>query len=449
MNYVLCKQFSVAPFVFLLVFLLNFYCHASAQGVSKVGETNSSAIEWNDFYHSPPGTFHANTGYRITFYYKVIKRANDAKFYLVVNDSSQKHKTFDWQDWTGKPGAAGNISTMFIDRDSDDYTFVVGIHNQGSIHIYDVKIAADPLLKPLNLSFPGPHRTWHSPASSTYYIDSVNGSDGNSGKTSRSPWRTLKRINEGVFSPGDRILLHCGSVWNGYLTPAGSGSASTPIVVDSYGSGPKPQINGQGLWLAALYLSNESYVTIRNLNISNHGHEPQPKLTGVSINEIDFGTASSIHLDSLDIHDVTGSELKTEGGGAGINCTCVGEKKATRFDGLLIENCRLTRTDRNGITVNGAYARIAWYPCLDVVIRHNILEDIGGDGIVPVGCDGALIEYNVLHGGRMRTLDYAAGIWPWSCDDTIVQFNEVSGMRGTNDGEGFDSDWNCRNSLFQ
>ena len=79
----------------------------------------------------------------------------------------------------------------------------------------------------------------------------------------------------------------------------------------------------------------------------------------------------------------------------------------------------------------------------------TLLTDIGGDGIVPIGCDGCLIEHNVLRGGRMRAQDYAAGIWPWSCDNTVVQFNEVSGMKGTMDGEGYDSDYNCRHTLFQ
>jgi hypothetical protein len=49
----------------------------------------------------------------------------------------------------------------------------------------------------------------------------------------------------------------------------------------------------------------------------------------------------------------------------------------------------------------------------------------------------------------MRCEDYAAGIWPFSCDDTVIQFNEVSGMKGTKDGQGFDSDYGSRRSVFQ
>ena len=54
-----------------------------------------------------------------------------------------------------------------------------------------------------------------------------------------------------------------------------------------------------------------------------------------------------------------------------------------------------------------------------------------------------------MRGARMRCDDYAAGIWPWDCDDTVIQFNEVSGLKGTKDGEAFDSDAYTRNTLFQ
>jgi hypothetical protein len=43
----------------------------------------------------------------------------------------------------------------------------------------------------------------------------------------------------------------------------------------------------------------------------------------------------------------------------------------------------------------------------------------------------------------------AAGLWPWSADNTIIQFNEVSGHKAKWDGQGFDSDWNCQNTVIQ
>jgi hypothetical protein len=83
------------------------------------------------------------------------------------------------------------------------------------------------------------------------------------------------------------------------------------------------------------------------------------------------------------------------------------------------------------------------------VIRNNVLDDIGGDGIVNVATDGALVENNTVSHANQRSDGYNAGIWPWSADNTVVQFNEVYGTRGQRDGEGFDSDWNSRHTIIQ
>src|ERR1035437_2808670 len=150
-----------------------------------------------------------------------------------------------------------------------------------------------------------------------------------------------------------------------------------------------------------------------------------------------------IRLRNLFVHDVNGALRKSQEG-CGIFFESRGGNQS-HFDDLLIENCHLLRTDRNGICQkNSGGAR-----SLHVVIRGNLLEDIGGEGIKPWGSNGALVEHNVVRGGRMRCQDAAAGIWPWDSDDTIIQFNEVSGMKGVNDGQGFDSDYRCRNSVFQ
>ena len=314
----------------------------------------------------------------------------------------------------------------------------------------NIVIQTDPDHRPIVAEHPAPQRTWKSPGRTTYYVDSQQGNDTADGRSAVHAWRTLARINAGTFGPGDRIRLRAGGHWAGFLAPGGSGTLGHPITLTRYGQGAKPQIDGQGLSLATLTLNNVECWEVSGLDIANKGTQPQPKLAGVEVDAYDFGTAHHILLKDLDVHDVTGSNVKSEGGGAGINCACGGDKMKSRFDGLTIEGCRLTRTDRNGITMGGNWKRdSSWFPSLHVVIRGNRLDDIGGDGIVPIGCDGALVEHNILHGGRMRAQDYAAGIWPWSCDNTTIQENEVSGMKGTNDGEGYDCDYNCRNTLFQ
>jgi hypothetical protein len=156
-----------------------------------------------------------------------------------------------------------------------------------------------------------------------------------------------------------------------------------------------------------------------------------------------FGKMRHIRLRNLFVHDVNG-DLRKEQEGCGIYFESRGGNDS-HFDDLLIENCHVIRTDRNGICQRTrGRAR-----SLNVVIRSNLLEDIGGDCIKIWGSNGALVEHNTVRGGRMRCEDYAAGIWPFASDDTLIQFNEVSGMKGTKDGQGFDSDYQSRRSVFQ
>ena len=417
-------------------------------GQTITGDSRLSLAQWNEFYHSDPNLLAPNTAYRISFSYNTLSCPNGSKFYILVRDSDHNDTVFI-KTWDSTAAANGHFDLTYYNRTAYPYRLVFGIEYLGKVVISDLSVVDDPTLIPHSAPLPKIVRTWTSPAASTYYVDSANGNDANSGLTAGSAWASLDRINSGTFAPGDKILLHRGSSWDGFFSPGGSGTAAAPIVVTSYGDGPKPRMNAAGAVRATVYLTNCSNVTIRNVDISNRAPTPTPGLTGVLVRETNFGTATGLTLDSLNIHDVDGSDVKDDGGGSGISCQCSGNKIPTRFDGLTIENCRLNHTDRDGITMYGSWNRSAWYPSLHVIIRNNILENIGGDGIVPIACDGALVEHNILHGARMRAADYAAGIWPWSCDNTVVQFNEVSGMKGTNDGEGYDSDWNCRNSLFQ
>ena len=293
----------------------------------------------------------------------------------------------------------------------------------------------------------------------TYYVDSRQGNDGNDGLSAKKAWKSLDAVNRITFSPGDTILFKAGAVWKGQLKPQGSGTPENPIRIDQYGSKEPagnfkglPRIDAEGQYDAALYLYNIQGWEVRHLELTNTGPTDKARRSGAWVQIRNFGTAKHIILDGLYIHDVNGSLVKKEGGGQGIRLSNEGSRsQQSRFDGLIVENCLLQRCRRNGIIQNGYWQRDRWYPNLNVVICGNLLEEVPGDGIVPIGCDGAIIEYN-----RMRNCprllpegEAAAGIWPWSCDNTIIQFNEVSDHKAPWDGQGFDSDWNCRNTIIQ
>ncbi|MBN1506920.1 MAG: right-handed parallel beta-helix repeat-containing protein [Sedimentisphaerales bacterium] len=277
-----------------------------------------------------------------------------------------------------------------------------------------------------------------------YYVDSTSGDDGKSGLSPRQAWKSLTKVNDPVFRPGDKVLFKRGTQYTGQLRPQGSGQQDNPIVLASYGTGPKPRIDGEGKVLDAVLVRNIEHWDISDLEVTNQGPERQPWRTGVRVVVEDYGTMRHIHLRGLYVHDVNG-DLRKSHEGCGIFFEAKGGKDS-HFDDLLIEDCHLVRTDRNGICQRRGRGAAR---SLGVVIRGNLLEDIGGDAIKPWGSNGALVEHNIVRGGRTRCDDYAAGIWPWDCDDTVIQFNEVSGMKGTKDGQAFDSDYRCRNTLFQ
>lgn len=285
-----------------------------------------------------------------------------------------------------------------------------------------------------------------------YYIDSQEGNDDNDGRSEKSAWKTLKKVNEHKFVAGDQILFKRSASWNGEFIITSSGDKEKPIIVSAYGTGERPAIIGNDSSMYAVKIYNAQYVQLNDLAVINTGKERLAGRTGVKVEINNFGNAHSIVLNNLEISDVNGSLVKQEGGGSGILIINEGKEKISVFKDLIIENCIIRRCSRNAIIFGSGYAgRENWNPSTGLIVRNNLIEEVPGDGIVPIGYDGALIEYNVMRNcpDLLPDTEAAAGIWPWSCDNTLVQFNEVSDHKAPWDAQGFDSDWNCKNTIIQ
>lgn len=285
----------------------------------------------------------------------------------------------------------------------------------------------------------------------TYYIDAEAGNDNNQGQSTNRAWKSFKNISALKWSAGDQLLLKRGSRFNEVLKISGKGAKGNVIVIDAYGKGDKPQINAPDSSLYAVLLSNSSYLTIRNLEIVNTGTTPMAKRTGIKVESNNYGVSQDISLFALDIRDVNGSRVKEEGGGSGILIESKGDKVPSKFDNLKIEHCTIKRCERNAMIWSANWDRSKWFPSTNVQVRYNSIEEVPGDGIVPIGCDGAVIEYNKMSKSpaTLPDTEAAAGIWPWSCDNTLIQFNEVSDHKAPWDAQGFDSDYNCTNTTIQ
>ncbi|HEX6503427.1 MAG TPA: polysaccharide deacetylase family protein [Terriglobales bacterium] len=114
-------------------------------------------------------------------------------------------------------------------------------------------------------------------AATTYYVSSSSGNDLNSGTSQTAPWKTLAKVNATSLAAGDTVLLARGDTWRESLVPASSGTSSSSIYFDAYGSGPAPVITGYQ------DLSSASWSLIS-------GNLWQTPVSGSGVNNALFGT---------------------------------------------------------------------------------------------------------------------------------------------------------------
>lgn len=192
--------------------------------------------------------------------------------------------------------------------------------NRGTLYIKSVSVTAsntDPF---------APHTT-----AATYYV-SPNGDDSKDGKTEQTAWKTIARVNQDTYIPGDKILFERGGEWTGKtLAPQGSGSATAYITIGAYGNetAHAPRISANGKVADALYLYNQQYWEICDLDISNNvegttmvagdtnptgnvterNNEEGSKLgdyRGIHIAGHDVATLQGYYIHDVRVHDVSG-----------------------------------------------------------------------------------------------------------------------------------------------
>ena len=189
---------------------------------------------------------------------------------------------------------------------------------------------------------------------------------------------------------------------------------------------------------------------------------------GVLVRWHDYGTGKHIHIKNCDIHHISGV-VKMRFGGDGIMVVATGKDVPTGYADILIQDNTLSNIVRTGIACwsnwcernamsfggdgnityhqsNGVNLYVA---STNVIVRRNKLDRMGGDGILLACSTKPLIEGNTAKDCNCVCSDNNAGIWPQNCDGAVVQYNEVYNTHTTNDGQGFDVDILCTNTLVQ
>jgi len=303
-------------------------------------------------------------------------------------------------------------------------------------------------------------------APAAWYLDCGAAADGSGSAT--SPWNSLATANAHNFAPGEQLLLKRGSTCHGTLKPQGSGTAGAPVTLAGYGSGSaRPVVAGDAASgeKAAVHLFNVEQWEIRDLEITfQDANAAKRERNGllVEIADLPDGTGSHYVVDDVYVHDVNGDSTKWSNG---VQFRVSGTTTPTGFDDVLVQNSRISRVDREGLTNrstwmcrpsygtgDGCGSTVNWRASTRLMFRHNTLDDIGGDGIVVRASDHALVEHNTAYDLAMRPMGSNAGIWTINSDYTTIQYNEVHHVRrlsDNNDGMAFDSDFGNRGTLVQ
>lgn len=300
----------------------------------------------------------------------------------------------------------------------------------------------------------------------TYYVDSASGSDSYSGTSPTAPWQTLTKLTTGrTFVAGDRIYLKAGSNWTGQFHPLGSGADGNPIIIDMYGTGNKPSINGNGVTgNGTIYLYNQSYWEISNLEITNDATDYVLNRRGLYLSASNYGVVNHIHVKNCYIHHVSGSRSTNNGdtdakrtGGIIIE-TISDTTTPTRFNDILIEGCEISNVARHAIVGAANKSDQSLDPtgttwnnkkATKLVIRNNVIHDIAVNAmIIRLADSTCTIENNVIY----NTSIYSTGntIFTAACNGTVFQYNEgYLNLTPDFDGCLYDSDMRSQNIMFQ
>ncbi len=300
------------------------------------------------------------------------------------------------------------------------------------------------------------------PAGATVYVDSVSGSDLNSGTGEGSAWQTLAKVSENTYSPGDRILFKSGGVFTGTLSLKGSGEAGNPIILSSFGEGGKPLLTTtEATNLITMF--DVSYWTLDGLEIT------APNGGGIWIDTLER-ESNGITLKNLTIHNIqnypgTGRDNLSAGAAAaraGVMIKGLPARSRFAVNNLTVAGCEFYDC-ANGISIWGSWndQQNPWCELesqIDPVYNTGILientgfTDFDAEAIIVGMCDGAVVRncsaINCCQGGAAGGYCNAA-MWFWGSENSVIENCEIAGQKCLGDGMTIDFDSHTNNSMYQ
>jgi hypothetical protein len=283
-------------------------------------------------------------------------------------------------------------------------------------------------------------------AAASHYVDCSAASNGTG--TESSPWNTLASVSATVFSPGERILFNRGTTCSGILEPLGSGTTRSPIVIDAYGTGPQPIIDG-GMNTAAVQLIGQQGWEINNLEVVGGNYY------GVNIAGTAPNTAyTHFRLTNLNIHGAHHTAAESDSGEVFIAIGNAGETiNDIVIDGVIAHDSQVF----NGIFIDAGVFPTSTSPALlgdNITVQNSSVYNISGIGITLFVVTNGLMQNNVVHNTGQCPLNPGCGantpggLMDLYCHTCIMQNNESYDIQDYSPWDGGDYDidvWNTNN----
>ena len=283
-----------------------------------------------------------------------------------------------------------------------------------------------------------------------YYV-SKSGDDSRDGLSIQTAWRSLDKISNFDFNPGDSLMLEGGVEFKGTinLTSDDNGSPGKPVVVTSYGNKKATIAAGDGEGLQA---NNTSFIRIVSLKFEGSG------VSSNKGNGIHFFANDSLKSPSdIEVIDCDVRGFKTFGIGFGANDNI----SYKGYRNVRIIHCNVSENGQAGISSYGSY--LGFQHAHFYISNCKVFENRGipsrteshtGNGIVMAMIDDLLIEQCEAYrnGADNRcTAGGPVGIWVWMCKNAVIQYcvshDNYAGL--TKDGGGFDIDGGASNCTLQ
>lgn len=285
------------------------------------------------------------------------------------------------------------------------------------------------------------------------YFIRPGGNDDNNGRTIATAWKSIARLNDVEFNPGDSILLEGGQHFAGnvLLHENDLGTKESPIYFGSYGFGRAMIVANTG---SAIRATDAEGLHFSKLILKGSGAAGNSGNGLAIVNNLRGDVRlHTIRIDSLEVF-----------GFGYIGILVEGRKTKSGFSNVSIENCSVHDNGDAGLYVRGnPYPWVSGYAHANVTIRKVFaFNNPGrpaskmntGSGIVVSDTDTALVESCVAYGnGALCTSKQGGpvGIWAWHAREVVIQYSESYSNKtgGFYDGGGFDLDGGCVNCVLQ